>query len=103
MLPNPAGAELPRRETFFFSRGKRAPGGEVRMIELTKLNRKKFVLNCELIESVESTPDTVVTLRNGKLIIVAEPPQEVVRLTIEYKRGLFSGLIAPLAKGDANA
>jgi flagellar protein FlbD len=70
------------------------------MIELTKLNKKKFILNCELIETVESTPDTVVTLRNGKLIIVREPPLEVVRLTIEYKRGLFLGLLAPLAKGE---
>jgi flagellar protein FlbD len=73
------------------------------MIELTKLNRKKFVLNCELIESVESTPDTVISLRNGKLLIVAEHPLEVVRLTIEYKRSLFTGLLAPLAKGDENA
>ncbi len=69
------------------------------MIELTKLNKKKFVLNCELIESVEATPDTVITLRNGKLYIVTESPREVVDLTIAYKRGLFSGLIAPLSKG----
>lgn len=65
------------------------------MIELTKLNKKKFIMNCELIETIESTPDTVVTLRNGKLFIVAEPPEEVVRLTVEYKRMLFSGLISP--------
>lgn len=71
------------------------------MIELTKLNKKKFILNCELIESVEATPDTVITLRNGKLFIVTESPHEVVRMTIEYKRGLFYGLLAPsLEKGD---
>lgn len=68
------------------------------MIELTKLNKKKFILNCELIESVESTPDTVITLRNGKLYIVAESPREVVNMTISYKKLLFSGLIAPVTR-----
>jgi len=60
------------------------------MIELTKLNKKKFILNCDMIESVESTPDTVITLRNGKLTIVEETPQEIVHLVIEYKKRLFS-------------
>lgn len=64
------------------------------MIELTKLNKKKFILNCELIESIESTPDTVITLRNGKLVLVAESPQEIVNLTITYKKLLFNGLIS---------
>jgi flagellar protein FlbD len=70
------------------------------MIELTKLNKKKFILNCELIESVESTPDTVITLRNGKLYIVTETPHEVVNLTVAYKRGLFSSLLAPVSGGS---
>ncbi len=73
------------------------------MIELTKLNKKKFVLNCELIETVESTPDTLITLRNGKLFIVKESPHEVVRLTVEYKRDLFSGLIAPAVRTGEGA
>ncbi len=65
------------------------------MIELTKLNKKKFILNCELIESIESTPDTVLTLRNGKLYLVTESPEEIVKMTIAYKQLLFSGLLAP--------
>ncbi|MDR2932578.1 MAG: flagellar FlbD family protein [Oscillospiraceae bacterium] len=60
------------------------------MIELTKLNKKKFILNCELIESIESTPDTVITLRNGKLCIVAESPGDVLDLVVAYKRRIFS-------------
>ena len=36
------------------------------MIELTRLNNRKFMLNCDLIESVEETPDTVITLVSGK-------------------------------------
>lgn len=73
------------------------------MIELTKLNKKKFVLNCELIESVESTPDTVIMLRNGKLYIVTEPPEEIVDKTIAFKKLLFGGLLEPQHVGGEAA
>ena len=48
------------------------------MIMLTKFNSKtnkkgEFVLNAEIIESIEETPDTVITLTNGKKLIVEEP------------------------------
>ena len=69
------------------------------MIELTRLNHEKFILNCELIETVESKPDTVITLRNGKLYIVSEPPEKIMSMTIHYKQQLFKGLIqSPRAK-----
>lgn len=42
------------------------------MIELTKLNENKFILNAGLIETIEETPDTVITLVSGKKIIVKE-------------------------------
>lgn len=64
------------------------------MIELTKLNKEKFFLNCELIETIETKPDTVITLRNGKLYIVSEPPREIVEMTIRYKQLLYKGLIS---------
>lgn len=59
------------------------------MIELTKLNKKKFYLNCDLIETIESTPDTVITLRNGKLVLVQEAPENIVEEVIAYKRKLI--------------
>ncbi|WRS26688.1 flagellar FlbD family protein [Oscillospiraceae bacterium MB08-C2-2] len=59
------------------------------MIKLTKLNKKEFYLNCELIETVEATPDTVITLRNGKLYIVAESPDEIVESVLKYKKGIL--------------
>jgi flagellar protein FlbD len=65
------------------------------MIELTKLNKKKFLLNCELIETVESTPDTVITLRNGKLLIVTEPPDQILEMMMAYKRAMFSDFFSP--------
>jgi flagellar protein FlbD len=38
------------------------------MIELTRLNGKKFLLNAELVETVESLPDTTLRLTNGRLM-----------------------------------
>jgi flagellar protein FlbD len=55
------------------------------MIRLTKLNGTVFVLNCELIESVESTPDTVLTTINGKKLVVLETIDEIVEKVVQYK------------------
>jgi len=59
------------------------------MIKVTRLNNKSFVINCEWIETVEATPDTVITLTNGKKYVVAEKVEEVVEKVIEYKRKLL--------------
>lgn len=64
------------------------------MIQLTKLNKKPFILNCELIESIEQTPDTVITLRNGKLVLAQESPEEIVAKSVAYKKEIFSGLVS---------
>lgn len=58
------------------------------MIEVTRLNNKKIILNAELIESIESTPDTVLTLVTGKKFIVKEGCQEVKNLVLSYKRDI---------------
>lgn len=47
------------------------------MIELTKLNDIKFSVNPELIEIVETTPDTVITLTTGRKLIVKESRQDI--------------------------
>lgn len=57
-----------------------------RMIDVTKLNGKGLTLNADLIETVEETPDTVITLTTGKKIIVKESRQMVKNLVILYKR-----------------
>lgn len=48
------------------------------MIKLTRLNGPSFVLNSDLIERIEATPDTVVTLVDGDRYLVAESLDEVV-------------------------
>jgi len=58
------------------------------MITLTRLNGQKFVVNAELIRTVESNPDTTVKLINGDTILVTESMQEVVDRAIEYGRSL---------------
>ena len=63
------------------------------MIKLTKFNSEKkkkgeFVLNAEIIEMIEETPDTVITLTNGKKLIVDEGMDEIVRKVMTYRRAL---------------
>jgi flagellar protein FlbD len=59
------------------------------MIEVTKLNGKKLIVNVELIETIEETPDTVISFLTGKKIIVKESRQEVKNLVILYKKELL--------------
>ena len=58
------------------------------MIEVTKLNGVKVLLNPHLFEIVEETPDTVIT--TGKKIIVKESRQEIKNLVILYRKGIFA-------------
>ncbi|MCE5272865.1 flagellar FlbD family protein [bacterium] len=56
------------------------------MIEVTRLNGGKIVLNADLIEYVESTPDTIIALTSGKKYIVLEDVAAVVEKVKEYHR-----------------
>lgn len=60
------------------------------MICVTRLNGEGFVLNADLIRTVEENPDTVITLVNGDHLVVREKMSEVIRLVIEYGRHLRS-------------
>ncbi len=56
------------------------------MIKLSRINGKNFVVNSDLIEFIESTPDTVITLTTGKKIIVRESIDEVIEKIVKYRR-----------------
>ena len=58
------------------------------MIRLTRLNGSEFLLNCEQIKCVESTPDSVVTLLSGEKIVVREVAEEIVDRVVDYGRRL---------------
>jgi len=61
------------------------------MIQLTRLNHVPLVLNSDLIEHMEVTPDTVVTLTTGQKIVVLESAEEVVERIIRFRRSIISG------------
>ena len=60
------------------------------MIKATRLNGMEFVINAELIQFLEETPDTVITLQNHEKIVVKETVDEVIRRVIEYSRSIRS-------------
>ena len=60
------------------------------MIEVTKLSGVKILVNPQLFEVVEETPDTVITLTTGKKIIVKESRQEIKNLVELYRKGIFA-------------
>lgn len=62
------------------------------MIKLSKLNGVELVVNCEQIESVEESPDTTITMINGRKILVLESADDIIDKTLEYKRRIFHGL-----------
>ena len=55
------------------------------MITLTRLSGTSFALNSDLIERVDATPDTVVTLVDGKKYVVAESLREVIEAVRRYR------------------
>ena len=58
------------------------------MINVTRLDGQAFVLNCDLIKTVEQKPDTIITLVNGDRIVVREAMRDVIERAIEYGRRL---------------
>lgn len=62
------------------------------MIELTKINGAAIVLNCDLIEYIEETPDTVITMTNGEKVVVQDRMVDIIDKVVRFRR-LISGLV----------
>jgi flagellar protein FlbD len=60
------------------------------MIKLTRLNHIPLFLNSDLIEHIDATPDTVVSLTSGQKFLVTESPEEVMDKVIEFRRAIHS-------------
>lgn len=58
------------------------------MISVTRLNGQKFVLNAELIRTIEESPDTIITLISGEHLVVSESSEEIIRRVIDFERHL---------------
>ncbi len=59
------------------------------MIRLNRLNKEPFLVNCDLIEFVEETPNTIVSMVSGRKLVVLETAQEITDLIVAYKRRIF--------------
>jgi len=70
------------------------------MITLTRLNGTRLCINAFLIEHLEETPDTVVTLTNGHHFLVQESIDEIVAASLAYLGAVRDGGMDPLTMGQ---
>ncbi len=65
------------------------------MIHVTRLNAAPLILNSDLIEHIDVTPDTVITLTTGQSLRVRESAEEVVRRIVQFRRSIQGSESAP--------
>ncbi len=61
------------------------------MIRVTRMNHQPLVVNSDLIEHVEETPDTVVSLTNGQKFIVLETADELIQRVVDFRHRVLKG------------
>jgi len=71
------------------------------MVRLTRLNHIPMVLNSDLIEHIDVTPDTVITLTTGQILRVRESADEVVRRIVEFRRRILDPVFAAEQEPEA--
>jgi flagellar protein FlbD len=60
------------------------------MIHVTRLNHTPVVLNCDLIEQIEKTPDTVISLTTGQKIMVLESTEEIIDRVRLFRQSILA-------------
>lgn len=60
------------------------------MIYVTKINNNEVLLNSDLIETIEETPNTVITMTNGKKLIVQESAKQVYEKILDFRSKIYS-------------
>lgn len=61
------------------------------MIRVNRLNGSELWVNAEMIEFVEATPDTVISLISRSKLVVVQPPDEIVDAIIDYRHRIWQG------------
>ena len=56
------------------------------MRQVTRLDKRKIVINADLIESIEETPDTIISFTTGRKLMVLESLEDVLQMVIEYRK-----------------
>jgi flagellar protein FlbD len=59
------------------------------VIKVTRFDGSELIVNCELVESVEQTPDTVLSFVGGKKLLVKEGAAEIIERVVQYKRSIL--------------
>jgi flagellar protein FlbD len=59
------------------------------MVKLTRLNGQEFIVNAELIQFLDATPETILTLTTLQKIVVKESLDEVIKKVVAYKKSTF--------------
>lgn len=65
------------------------------MIKVTRLNGQEVYVNADLILFVESSPETILTLENGKKVTVKESIPQVMDRMVEFKSRCFPKVVGP--------
>jgi flagellar protein FlbD len=72
------------------------------MIQLTRINHMPLVLNSDLIEHIESSPDTIISLTNGQKLVVLETVDDVVQKVVQFRRAIYAGIsVASIPRTEA--
>jgi flagellar protein FlbD len=66
------------------------------MIKVTRLNDSVLMINVEMIQSLQATPDTVITFTNHDCLMVKEPVEEISQRIVEYQR-----LVSPVMGNES--
>jgi len=56
------------------------------MIHVKRLDDSELIINSDMIEFIEQTPDTIITLADGKKILTKQSPEEVINLIVEFRQ-----------------
>jgi flagellar protein FlbD len=73
---------------------------EERVIQVTRLNDTEIIVNADLIEVIEATPDTIITLIDGTRFVAREKPLELVDRIQRYRAGILSLRDDPIIDDD---
>jgi len=73
------------------------------MIYITKLNEKQIVINSDLILTVESTPDTTISMTTGHKYIARESVDDIIGNVVEYRRRIYAQQAGALSEAPVPA
>jgi len=73
------------------------------MIRITRLNHTPMILNSDLIEHIEMTPDTVIALTSGQKYMVLETTDEIIERVVSFRQSLIRNQPAQSTSGASPA